>query len=118
MVSYEKLTSEGMTFHPDDLLRIVEHLLPARFGGDATDYQLLEEEGPDGLPTVTLLVSPRLGPLEDAQLLAAVHAELGHRSAIGAQVFQQANLLRVRRAEPVPTARGKLFPLHIRRPAS
>jgi hypothetical protein len=34
-----------------------------RFGGGPTDYQLLEDEGDDGLPGITLLVHPAVGPL-------------------------------------------------------
>ncbi len=46
--SYEKLTSEGMNFVGGDLLRLVEEVLPSRFGGGPPDYQLVEEEV-DGL---------------------------------------------------------------------
>lgn len=45
--SYEKLTSEGMTFLGPDLLRLTEEVLPTRFGGDPTDYQLVEESRVD-----------------------------------------------------------------------
>ena len=58
--SYEKLSSEGMHFIGDDLLAIVDELLPARFGGSSTDYQFVERED-NGLPRVALIVSPRLG---------------------------------------------------------
>ena len=42
--SHEKLTSEGMSFLGSDLLGLMEEVLPARFGGDPTDYQLVEGE--------------------------------------------------------------------------
>jgi len=42
--SYEKLTSEGMHFIGADLIQLVDDILPSRFGGDATDYQFVEEE--------------------------------------------------------------------------
>ena len=42
--SYDKLTSEGMTFLGGELITLVEEILPARFGGHPTDYQFVEEE--------------------------------------------------------------------------
>ena len=42
--SYEKLTAGGMTFLDTDLVRVLEEVLPTRFGGGPTDYQL--EEAP------------------------------------------------------------------------
>jgi hypothetical protein len=42
--SPEKLTCEGMNFIGADLHRLIEEVLPARFGGQPTDYQLVEEE--------------------------------------------------------------------------
>ncbi len=61
--SYEKLTSEGMSFLGGDLLSLVEHVLPARFGGGPTDYQLVERER-EGLPKVSLVVSRVVGQVE------------------------------------------------------
>ena len=62
--SYEKLTGAGMTFRDTDVIRILEEVLPARFGGAPTDYQLVEEEGESGEPRLRLLVHPAVGPLE------------------------------------------------------
>src|SRR5262249_43576160 len=45
--SREKLTAAGMTFLDADVIRVLEEVLPARFGGAPTDYQLVEDEGPD-----------------------------------------------------------------------
>ena len=57
--SHEKLTSEGMNFIGHDLIRLVEEVLPSRFRGAPTDFQFVEDETPEGLPQVRLLVSPR-----------------------------------------------------------
>jgi hypothetical protein len=46
--SQEKLTAGGMTFLDTDLIRVLEEVLPARFGGAPTDYQLVEEEAEEG----------------------------------------------------------------------
>ena len=48
--SFEKLTAGGMTFQDIDLIRALEETLPARFGGQPSDYQLVESESPDGRP--------------------------------------------------------------------
>jgi len=72
MRSHEKLTSEGMNFLGSDLLRLIEEILPARFGGGPTDFQLVEDEDASGLPQVQLFVSRRLGPLPDAAVVDTV----------------------------------------------
>ena len=70
--SYEKLTSEGMNFLGHDLIRLIEEVLPARFGGEPTDYQFVEDEDDDGLPGARCVVSPRVGELNEAAVVAAV----------------------------------------------
>src|SRR4029079_16887546 len=68
--SYEKLTSEGMHFTGADLITLVDEVLPARCGGDATDYQFIEEEC-NGLPLVSLVVSDRVGGIDLGEVRAA-----------------------------------------------
>ena len=46
--SFEKLTAGGMTVLDADVVRILEELLPARFGGAAADYQLVEDQAAPG----------------------------------------------------------------------
>jgi hypothetical protein len=46
--SFEKLSSEGTSFARGNVVEILDEALPGRFGGGPLDYQLLEEEGPDG----------------------------------------------------------------------
>ena len=118
--SHEKLTSEGMTFLGHDLIRLVEEVLPAQFGGGPTDYQFVEVER-DGLPRVDLLVSPRLGPLDERAVAAAALDFLDHIP--GAQIdfgdrWRQGGTLAIRRREPLPTAASKVLALHVPRPRS
>ncbi len=114
--SYEKLTTEGMHFTGADLLHLVEVVLPGRFGGAPADYQLVEQEV-DGLARVSLLVSPRVGAVDEAALVeTALHA-LGARNAgtgMMAEIWQQAGALRVERREPYVTSSAKIQPLHVR----
>jgi hypothetical protein len=118
--SYEKLTSEGMNFLGTDLIALVEEVLPARFGGTATDYQLVEQEQ-DGITTVSLVVSPRVGPVDEeavrnAALDALASRDLGHRQM--ADVWRQCGTLRIVRREPYLTRTGKIQTLHVTQPAA
>jgi hypothetical protein len=113
--SHEKLTSEGMTFSGDDLLRLIDEVLPDRFGGDGVDYQLVESEV-EGVPRVTVVVSPRVGPIDEAAVVETVIEALGSRRAawrMAAERWRQAETLRVERREPHATGAAKILPLHI-----
>jgi hypothetical protein len=109
--AYEKLTSEGMHFGAADLVDLVEAALPARFGGVATDWQLVEEEDPDGSTVVVLRASRRLGALAEDDVRAAALEILGRRGrpeAMMADVWRRAGTLRVERAEPIVSDQGKI----------
>jgi hypothetical protein len=113
--SYEKLTSEGMHFLGVDLITLVDEALPARFGGHPTDYQFVEEER-EGLPAVSLLVSPRVGPVDEAAVRAAVLEVLAAPDAahrMMAALWRDAAVLQVARREPHATRAGKILPLHV-----
>jgi phenylacetate-coenzyme A ligase PaaK-like adenylate-forming protein len=111
--SQEKLTSEGNHFLGSDLYALVEQVLPARFGGHATDYQLVEEEE-GGLPKVSVIVRPGIGPVADHEVVEAVLAFLRaeKRNRLMAEVWAQYGTVRVVRAEPRRAApNAKLVPL-------
>jgi len=113
---FDKLTGEGMTFVGTDVVRIVEEVLPARYGGGTTDYQVVEEEDERGLTGVSVLVSPKVGAVDEPALVRTVLTELARGSAgnrLMARVWSEAGTLQVRREHPRLTARGKLLPLHI-----
>ncbi len=112
---FDRLTSEGMSFLGGDLVRIIEEVLPSRFGGSSADYQLVEEEE-EGQTRLTLVVSPSVGDLDEEEVIRLTIEELAKgRSVQGmmAQVWKKAGTLRVRRAQPITTGSGKLLPLHI-----
>jgi hypothetical protein len=117
--SYEKLTSGGVTFLGTELLRLIEEVLPNRFGGHPTDYQLVEEEE-GGLPKVNIVVSPKVGNIDDDTLVNTVFQAL--RPYPGGDVmserWQQGRMLRVVRREPYTTATAKILPLHIQKGGS
>src|SRR5262245_30977344 len=104
-----------MTFLDADVIRVLEEVLPARFGGAPTDYQLVEDEGPDGLPRVALVVHPSVGPVSGAAMARAFLAAIGGGS--GAErmmriVCRDAELLRVERRPPLLPAAGKILHLY------
>ena len=113
--SFEKLTAGGMTFLDADVIRVLEEVLPARFGGGPTDYQLVEDEGDDGRPRLRLLVRPEVGPVDDGAVanafLAAVAAGSGVERVMGL-LWQDAQMVRVERRPPLTTATGKVLHVH------
>ena len=60
-----------MTFPGSDVITLLEEVLPSRFGGSATDYQLVEQEE-NGVARVTIVVSPRVADLDESQIARAV----------------------------------------------
>jgi hypothetical protein len=111
--SYEKLTSEGMSFLGADLISLVEHVLPAHFGGNPTDYQLVEREH-RGLPQVSLVASSALGELEEGRVVEVALDFLrnrGRAEAMMARVWAQSHTLRLQRGDPHVTPGGKILPL-------
>ena len=110
--SFEKLTSEGMTFMVGEFVRIAEELLPKRFGGSSTDYQIEENLNNGALSSVNISVSPRVGKIDENDLVNTVIEELGKGEdyrRMMASVWKQAGTIRVKRMEPVPTKRGKIL---------
>ncbi len=109
--SFEKLTMEGMTFMAEALGDLVESVLPAQFGGSAADYQFREEEGPDGLTRLVLLVDPTISVDErllHGATLAAVRAKPGADGMV--ELLDRASTLTIRRESPQSIS-GKILPL-------
>jgi hypothetical protein len=116
--SFDKLTGEGMSFVGTDLLRIIEEVLPAKFGGASTDYQMVEDEDEGGRTRLSILASPEVGEIDEGELVHTILAELGKgkdTQRMMAEVWSQAEMLRVKRLRPLVTAAGKLLPLHIQK---
>jgi hypothetical protein len=115
--SYDKLTSEGVTFMGSELYRLVEETLPARFGGSATDYQLVEEQM-NALPSVSVVVAPGVGPIDESALVEVILEALRSYPSGGPSMteqWRQGETLRVVRREPYVTGDRKILPLHLLR---
>lgn len=115
---FDKLTGEGMTFFGTDLIGIIEEVLPAKFGGTSTDYQMVEEEDEQGRTRLNVLVSPEVGEIDESELVQTVVSELSKgkdTQRMMTEIWSQVEMLRVKRVRPLTTAAGKLLPLHIQR---
>lgn len=116
--SFEKLTVGGMALLDSDVIRVLEEVLPVRFGGGPTHYQLLEDETNQGQPRLRLLIDPLVGPLDvaavaDAFLTAIASTKSG--GWIEQLVWRQGDVLRVERRTPRRTASGKIQHVHLER---
>jgi hypothetical protein len=100
------------------MLRILEQVLPARFGGNSLDYQMMEEEDERGFTSLYLLIHPRVKIEDEHAVIEVVLNGLRQSSPMAdaaRTVWQNAQSIRIKRQEPVWTAGGKLLPLHIQR---
>ncbi len=114
--SYRKLTGEGVTLVGSEMVRVLDEVLPARFGGSPLDYQLLEEEDGQGFTRISLVISPRVAIPNEGEVVEVVLAALrssGGAASLAQAVWAQAGSLRIKREEPVWTSRGKLTPLRV-----
>jgi hypothetical protein len=113
--SFEKLTLGGMTFLDADVIRVLEEVLPARFGGGRTDYQLVEQQAQHGRSALRLLVHPAIGPLDPDAVADAFLQAIGGGSEAERVMeleWRQTGLLRVERRPPQATQAGKILHLH------
>ncbi|MGH2372902.1 MAG: hypothetical protein ACRDIC_05420 [bacterium] len=113
--SFSKLTGEGVTVLGTDCVRILEQVLPQAFGGRSIDYQLLEAEDDEHMTRIYLVVSPVVGPIDEARIRARFIEELGGRNrsqSVMPPLWREAETIRVVRREPVLTAGGKHLPFH------
>jgi hypothetical protein len=112
--SYGKLTGYGTSLVGGDVLRILEKLMPDRFGGVPSDYQLVEQEGRNHTE-YELRVNPRLGGVSPEEVrdffLGEVKRLWGGSSTVSRWAHGQA--LKVALAEPYAGKTGKVLALHL-----
>ena len=116
--SYAKLVGEGVTLIGNEMIRILEVVLPSRFGGSPLDYQLVEEEDNKGLTRLYLAISPRVEIADEAQVIEVLLNALRESSPMAdaaRTLWEQAQTIQIKRQEPVWTNTAKLKPLHIKR---
>ena len=119
--SFEKMSAGGITLLDTDVIRVLEEVLPARFGGSPTDYQLVERlDDERARPEVMLVVDPRVGALQTSEVadvfLAAIGGGSGGERLMELQ-WRDGKLLRIVRERPRRAASGKIVHLHLERDA-
>jgi hypothetical protein len=104
-----------MIFVRVQLLRVLEEILPARFGGVGTDYQVVEEEVQHGILRLVLRISPLIGPLNEDAVRHVFLTELASEEELEgytAKVWQAAGTIQIQRAAPLATKAGKILPFY------
>jgi len=115
--SYRKLTGEGVTLVGSDMVQVLEEVLPRQFGGNALDYQMLEQEDESGLTRLYLIISPRVAIRDERAVLTVVNRALQDGSVaadVARTIWQDANTIQIKRMEPIWSERGKFSPLILR----
>jgi hypothetical protein len=113
--SYEKLTAAGITLWDTDVIRVLEKVLPSRFGGGPTSYQLVEDEI-DAQPRITLRVDPAIAP---ASVDEIGEAFLRGIRADANRLWRTPGFFRVVRKAPMTAGSGKILHLHLnKRPST
>jgi len=112
--SFDKTTAGGMTFADADIVRILDEVLPERFGGGPGDFQLIEVEAEGGRPSLLIRVHPSLAAFDPAALADVFLSALGRSSMtsrIMALQIREARLLRIERGAASAAPSGKV--LHV-----
>jgi hypothetical protein len=114
MSSFRKLTGEGVTLVGSDMVHILEHILPSQFGGSLLDYQLVEEETPQGFTKLILYVDPSVAISDESALLEAFLEAMKQSMPsvrLAQAEYRTGNVATIRREKPFLTSRGKHFPI-------
>jgi phenylacetate-coenzyme A ligase PaaK-like adenylate-forming protein len=114
MSSFRKLTGEGVTLVGSDMVHILEHVLPSKFGGSLLDYQLVEEENEQGFTKLMLYIAPSVF-IDDESVVLETFLDAMKVSMPSVRLaqaeYRTGNVVEIRREKPFVTARGKYFPI-------
>ncbi len=111
--NYEKLTTGGTHITGEDILELVEVVLPKLHGGDPVSYQFVEQTD-EAESRITVVVSRSVPHLDEAALLRDIQTFLAGKSRgqrMMMDLWSQARNMRVVRASPQTTSTGKTPPL-------
>jgi hypothetical protein len=112
--SFGKITGHGITLPGHLLMAILERRLPARFGGDPGDYQIVERQGRTQVEC-RLRVSPRVGLADVGSVRAFFLNEVAgvYGGSLSTRTWEQTGSFDVEVAEPLRTQSGKVLPMHL-----
>jgi hypothetical protein len=107
-----KVSAQGMTVSGELLERLVGSVLPARFGGAASNFQFVED-GMPGEARLSLRIDPQVGDVDVEAVRETVQGELRRNAAglLADEIWSSAGAFRVERAAPRITASGKVLAL-------
>lgn len=107
--SHEKIKTEGLTFYINDMINIVEDVLPEKFGGSSIDYQLVQQEDEHGLTHLLFYVDKKIKLLDREKMKKLIFEKLSDnvRKDIRINIFNQIKALEILRESPLVTPRGK-----------
>jgi hypothetical protein len=105
-----KVVAGGVTVPGEVFERLVDQVLPARFGSGPIDYQFSEQEK-GGQPLVLLRIAPRVGPVDEPAVIRTVVAALTETEPgrMALDVWSPTNALCIERIDPVAARSGKLM---------
>jgi hypothetical protein len=112
--SISRATSEGMSLCYSELQRIVETVLPCRYGGSSIDYQWVEAEDNNSLTRLLLYINPGIGPLNENEILKGILDDLrqiDRSHHLQAEIWRQAKTVKIVRQSPMTTSSGKTIPI-------
>lgn len=114
IASVGKVTGHGITLFGTDVVRVLETVLPQRFGGSAGDFQLVEMEAAN---QTELLLRIRPGvaksspdSVKEGFLEAVSHCYGG---SLAVRQWRHMEAIRVEVADPILTETGKILPLQL-----
>lgn len=117
LICLSKIVTEGMSVPKSKLTPVLQEVLPARLGGRAEDYQLVQKRDPDGIERLELWVTPELR-IRNGTNISNVFMDALTRIEPSMQVvvdvWRQAQSVRVVRAAPRPV-NGKFPTIRIER---
>lgn len=107
-----KVCAQGMSIPGELLERLVNVVLPARYGGVPGDFQFVEE-GLQDEARLSLRIDPHVRGLDDDAVRETVRAELRLTTAglLADELWASARAIRIVRAQPRATVSGKILPL-------
>jgi hypothetical protein len=114
MSSFRKLTGEGVTLVGSDMVHILEHILPSKFGGSLLDYQLVEEEDEQGFTKLMLYIAPSVSISDENEVLEVFLDAMKHSAPsvrLAQAEYRTGDVVSIRREKPIITSRGKYFPI-------
>jgi hypothetical protein len=99
------------------MVTTLEKTLPDKFGGGPTDYQLIEEEDEKGETSLSLVISPEIGDINEGEVITTILNNLRKNATGGklaAGMWSQSQTIKIKRIYPISKG-GKVMTLHLQK---